>query len=97
MILLETSSVELFIILHSSSIALMQECQDNILMKLSAVSIKTAAETNARALRGENTKIGSSYLLHATLYKHPDHIFRQRQCSPELTRETKMLDNLTGN
>lgn len=70
MILLETSSVELFIILHSGTIALMQECQDNILMKLSAVSVKTAAETNGRALGGENTKIDSSDLLQAALYKH---------------------------
>lgn len=94
MILLETSSVELFIILHSSTMALMQECQDNILMKLSAVRVKTAAETNAGALRGENTKIGSSNLLHATLYKHSDHIFRHRKRGSQLMRETKMLYNL---
>lgn len=53
MILFGTSSVELFIKLHSSTIALLQECQDNILMKLSTVSVKTAAERNARALRRE--------------------------------------------
>lgn len=51
MILFETGSVELFSKLHSGTIALMQECHDNILMKLSAVRVKTAAGRNVRTSR----------------------------------------------
>lgn len=51
MILFETGSVELFSKLHSGTTALMQECHDNILMKLSAVRVKTAAERNVSTSR----------------------------------------------
>lgn len=44
MILFETGSTELFSKVHR--IALMQECHDNILMKLSAVRVKEAAGRN---------------------------------------------------
>lgn len=51
MILFETSSDELFIKLHSGTSALMQECHDNVLMKLSAVRVKTAAGRNVSTSR----------------------------------------------
>lgn len=69
MILFQTSSAELFIKLHSSTMALMQECQDNILMKRSAVIFRAAAGRNVRALR-KKIPIGSSVLrpfTHTTL------------------------------
>lgn len=53
MILFETGSDELFSKLHSGTVALMQECHDNILMKPSAVRVKTGAERNVSTSRTE--------------------------------------------